>query len=546
MRLLLFRHFSQRSEKFVSDFFDGEIKKFLLANLAIILIFFSGYEIADTALLHRHLPEWFPAAYLLKGLSVSLPVLAVSVVWFFKRRLFSIGSPSAFEPSSDETPFFMNTRQRFHWLISLRWIVILMAGAAVILSIQVLGFLPRESGPPLLATFLGLVMFNFLLVMLVERWPVMENFIFFQLVIDLLFLTLFISFSGGVENPFFLLYTVHPILGSILLRRRDAMGLTAVTAVIFLMMVGSQYLGFFPHFCYHHLLPSAYYYHAAKDASQCWAMAGAFLLVVVVTSSITITLVQELRSTSAQLIQESKMAAVGELAGSVAHEINNPMGVILGKAKMLLTGPDAGALPEKVSGDLHKIVKHSERVAALVRGLLAFSRPSRGRREALSLNELVHLTLPLFRDRLLEHHIELTLALDPSQPQLTGNSNELQQVLLNLVNNAVDAMPEGGRLLVATSVQPGPVQGEARAVLRVEDSGTGMSRGNMERVFQPFFTTKPDGKGTGLGLSISLGLVKSHGGSIEVKSQMGKGSAFLVTLPLKDAATKRGAAYETR
>lgn len=235
----------------------------------------------------------------------------------------------------------------------------------------------------------------------------------------------------------------------------------------------------------------------------------------------------------AQLIQTAKLAAVGELAGGVAHEINNPTGIILAKAKLLLSNL-ADQLPAKVISDLEKIGKHAERVATIARGLLTFSRQSVGERIFVNINTIIAEALSLVEHRLSVENIRATTHLRPDLPAVKGNPNELQQVIINIVNNAIDAMPGGGELTITTDLTS---ELEAEGLLRpyvtmaIHDTGVGIPAADQGKIFDPFFTTKEVGKGTGLGLSISHGIVKSHGGDILAESRAGKGTTFTVKLP---------------
>ncbi|MBI4470003.1 MAG: PAS domain-containing protein [Acidobacteria bacterium] len=235
----------------------------------------------------------------------------------------------------------------------------------------------------------------------------------------------------------------------------------------------------------------------------------------------------------AKLIQTAKLAAVGELAGGVAHEINNPIAIILAKSKLLVSN-FGGRLPAKVVSDVEKIEKHAERVATIARGLLTFSRQSVGERGPTNINTILAEAVSLADHRLSVENMRVNMQLRPNLPSIRGNANELQQVIINMLNNAVDAMPDGGHLTITTDVASETDVGGARreyVILTIGDTGSGIPETIREKIFDPFFTTKEVGKGTGLGLSVSHGIVKSHGGEILVDSQAGKGTLFTVKLP---------------
>jgi len=230
----------------------------------------------------------------------------------------------------------------------------------------------------------------------------------------------------------------------------------------------------------------------------------------------------ELKQAQAQLVQSAKMAAIGELAAGVAHELNNPLTGVLGFAELLLrkTPPDD---PNWAS--LNTIVNEAHRARNTVRGLLDFSRQTEFHKQRADVNEIVRDTLALVRQKLMKHRITLEEGLAPGLPTLLLDVSRMKQVFLNLLINALHAMPQGGTLTVESE----PV-GNGVAV-RVVDTGVGIPEEHLGRIFQPFFTTKSMGEGTGLGLSISLGIVQEHGGRIEVESQVDEGSTFTVWLP---------------
>jgi len=231
----------------------------------------------------------------------------------------------------------------------------------------------------------------------------------------------------------------------------------------------------------------------------------------------------------AQLIHTAKLAAVGELAGGVAHEINNPTGIILAKAKLLLSN-FGDKLPPKVIADLEKVEKHAERIATIARGLLTFSRQSVGERIPVNINTIIAEALSLIEHRLSVENIRLKTHLRPGLPAIKGNPNELQQVIINIVNNAIDAMSGGGELTIITDLAM-EREGREYVTVVIGDTGVGIPEAIRGKIFDPFFTTKDVGKGTGLGLSISHGIVKSHGGDILVESHVGRGTTFTVKLP---------------
>lgn len=236
--------------------------------------------------------------------------------------------------------------------------------------------------------------------------------------------------------------------------------------------------------------------------------------------------VTEQRQVQARLAHASKMAAVGQLAGQVAHEVNNPIAIISAKALLLLSNRRR-EMSDKVASDLDKIVKLSDRVAGIAQSLLSYCRPSRGRRATADLRAPIRSAVALVEQRARSSGVRISDQLEQPLPAEI-NTSEMEQVFLNLALNALDAMPEGGQLRLAPRRATGsdPVHWVGAAL---EDTGPGISMDQRKRVFEPFFSSK--GKGTGLGLSICQELVESHGGRIEVDSAPGGGARFTVWLP---------------
>jgi signal transduction histidine kinase len=233
---------------------------------------------------------------------------------------------------------------------------------------------------------------------------------------------------------------------------------------------------------------------------------------------------EELQRMHGQLVQSEKLSAVGELAASVAHEVKNPMVGIVGFAQLGLESRDVGEMHE-----YFKLIEQDAlRANRILQNLLEFSRPPEMELELLAVNEVVNGSLQLCRHQLQMQGVKVEAALAEGLPPIKGNSNQLRQVLLNLMLNAAQAM-EGSptkHLKVSTS------RGEDGAVeIRVADSGPGIPEEVKEQIFKPFFTTKRRGQGTGLGLSVSRSIIESHRGTIRVASQPGHGATFVICIP---------------
>jgi signal transduction histidine kinase len=224
-----------------------------------------------------------------------------------------------------------------------------------------------------------------------------------------------------------------------------------------------------------------------------------------------------------QLRHADRLATIGQLAAGVAHELNEPLGGILGFAQLARKGP---GLPAQTDADLEKIVNASLHAREIVRKLLIFARQMPAAKTKADLNRVVTEGLYLVEARCATEGIRLERDLDPALAGIVADPGQLQQVLTNLAVNGIQAMPGGGRLTIRTRNRPGGV------VLSVEDTGTGMDEETLREIFNPFFTMKEVGQGTGLGLSVVHGIVTSHGGTIRVESEPGRGSRFDVDLPL--------------
>ncbi len=263
-----------------------------------------------------------------------------------------------------------------------------------------------------------------------------------------------------------------------------------------------------------------------RDAS------GAVTSVIEILNDVT-----ERRRLEEQLRQSQKLEAVGTLAGGVAHDFNNILSAVIGYAHIALmkAGED-----DPLRHDLEQVLAASERATTLTQSLLAFSRKQPIRTEPVAVNDIVS-RFEKFLRRLVREDIEMRLELDRDEATVMADRGQMEQVLMNLVTNARDAMPQGGRLTIRTgraALDESFIQAHgygavgAFATLVVTDTGTGMDQATQRNIFEPFFTTKEQGKGTGLGLSMVYGIVKKHDGFINVYSEPGRGATFRIYLPL--------------
>jgi PAS domain S-box-containing protein len=224
-----------------------------------------------------------------------------------------------------------------------------------------------------------------------------------------------------------------------------------------------------------------------------------------------------------QLVQSEKMAAIGQLAAGIAHELRNPLAIVMNALfdlRQQLGTPSAG-----VAEDLHIAEEEIERAQAIIRNLLEFSRTSGVEVERIDVNELLLRTVQLLQKYMQNNGVQVVTALG-AIPTCAANLNAMRQLLLNLLTNAVQAMPQGGELRLRTARA-----GHDRIRLEVEDTGVGIAAENLHRIFDPFYTTKAPGQGTGLGLSVVHSVVRRHGGDISVDSTPGAGTTFRIELP---------------
>ncbi len=247
-------------------------------------------------------------------------------------------------------------------------------------------------------------------------------------------------------------------------------------------------------------------------------------------------LFEQVRAGEAKLIQSAKLASLGEMAGGIAHELKNPLGIISANAQLLLDHPEDRRLLQQCAERIHLA---SRRAAQIIENLLEFARPQEEQMRLVDIHAVLEETLTLLAHQMELQGVELLRNFHPRLPQVCGNPDLLQQVFTNLILNACNAMPQGGTLEITTDVTP-----DGEVEIRFRDTGCGIPPEHLSRIFDPFFTTRPVGKGTGLGLSVSYSIVKQHHGTIEVESQVNQGSTFTVRLPR--ARKDRGAVRAMR
>jgi PAS domain S-box-containing protein len=236
-----------------------------------------------------------------------------------------------------------------------------------------------------------------------------------------------------------------------------------------------------------------------------------------------VTDITERKRFQQQLLQSEKLAATGQLAASIAHEINNPLSGIKNCIYILMDEIDTGDSKEY----LDMADRELDRIARIVKQLLDFYRPSKETMVSTDINEVIDDVLKFMEAQLKTQNVKVSKKLDPKLPEIMASGEQLKQVFINLILNAQEAMPKSGKLDIKTKFEHKNIK------IEFKDNGYGIPEDEIENLFDPFYSTKTEGKGTGLGLSVSYGIIKAHNGMIDVTSVVGKGTTFTITLPIE-------------
>jgi signal transduction histidine kinase len=237
--------------------------------------------------------------------------------------------------------------------------------------------------------------------------------------------------------------------------------------------------------------------------------------------------IQERHQIQEQMAQADRLASIGQLSSGVAHEINNPLGVILGYTQLMLRSEVRDSERFK---DLKTIEKHVRHCKSIVEDLLNFARRSEPKKEKVDIHKTIEEVLGFIRQNIGSGRIEFKTDFDRRIPPVVLDEKKIKQVLINLLMNARHAVGTQGSIRVSTAWRPA----DGHLEIHVADDGYGIEAKHLKHIFDPFFTTKPTGEGTGLGLSVSYGIIKKHGGEIRVQSKPGEGSTFTVVLPAQE------------
>jgi two-component system NtrC family sensor kinase len=233
---------------------------------------------------------------------------------------------------------------------------------------------------------------------------------------------------------------------------------------------------------------------------------------------------RELQEIQQALLQSEKLAAMGRLTSQIAHELNNPIYGIMNTLELLKTEIPPESKRRRI---LELSLSEIQRLSEMLRNMLSFSKPEEEKRRPIKIDELIEGILLVMEKQMRESNIQVDLAFDPDIPEIMASTNQMRQVMLNILKNAKEAMPKGGILTVRTTKE------EEKILVHIKDTGVGIPEEIRDKIFEAFFTTKQKVKGVGLGLSVCYGIIKDHGGEIRVESEEGKGTSFIISLPIE-------------
>lgn len=362
-----------------------------------------------------------------------------------------------------------------------------------------------------------------------SRLSSVRRHVYLQIAIDIIILTALLHYSGGITNPLALFYLFHAFIAALVLSVRAAVMVAFASMMLLLVLGFAERAGIIPHYPLTVGLFDLY----AIDPIGLWLLVFAYATTLAFSIYFVSTVLARLKRQEGELVRmgrhlalSEKLASVGTLAAGVSHEINNPIGVIKNKVKILRYRVEDGDDQTQLLGELDVVDKHVNRIAKITDGLLQFSRERPFELRPLDLASSLREAADLVRVPFQTAEVELRVAaMLPAGVVVNGSINHLLQVLINILLNAKDASPAHSIVELSCSHVGQEV------LIEVRDHGQGIEPELLEKVFDPFFTTKDVDKGTGLGLAISHGIVARHRGRIEVESEMGRGTCFRIVLP---------------
>lgn len=499
----------------------------LLLVAAISLTIFLTYEIVEVHFLQSTPMSLLRKLHILRGIGTTF--LCAVVVIVYLRRPLSASLP----PSVGIEPRREGTLDQIAWFVQLRWLAVVAVASAVLASQHVLHLLPEEVTVALWIGCGALLATNAFYAVRAVSCARPRLYLLSQIFTDVLLIAYLLHFSGGLENPLFILFIFHVILASILLSRHEACAVTGFIIILFFALGALEYANVLSHYTLK-LFPHVggrdgagpAVEHAAHSLPFLIGMSGAFAALAAGTAYFTTALVGHLREKQVQLLHSERLSTLGQLVAYLAHEINNPIGIISTRMKLLLSD-DENLRSEEFCRESAEIAdRQAARVSQVVHSLLGYAKKHPSEDSACRLDEAAHEALNLLEIESRRPGIRVAAEGIRSSARVPMSRHELVQVFVNLLQNAADAMPAGGLLTVKTSVASG------RARADVTDTGDGIAPETLPRIFEPFFTTKSRQGGTGLGLPICRSLLKAAGGAIEANSPPAQGSTFTLTLPL--------------
>lgn len=433
--------------------------------------------------------------------------------------------------------------ERLHWLIHLRWLAAIGLLATILFARFLLQLVPAI-GPLLLANG-ALVAANVVYFCLWGRWRDastrrLVRFGVAQTIFDYSILTVVLHYTGGIENPLIVFFVFQCIIAAMLFTPILSYLLAGLALCLLTAMLVLERTGIWPHRHVEGYLPEN------VDEHGLFAAGGFFTLSIVLFVSVYLTTTierasrrrrseaakrsRELQEAREQLQQADKMAALGELAASMAHDINNSAGVICTRLDVMEAEGRLRTLPGRVTEDFATLREYARYLRRIAQNWTAHARKSPAKTQRIDLNAAIRSTAEMTAESLQSHGIALEVRLHAEPLWVHGDLVRLQQVVVNLVNNAWDAMDRGGALKIVTAAEPS-TEAPSHAVLVVEDTGKGIAPDELDRVFEPFYSRRSKGQGTGLGLAICQKIVKEMDGDIQVSSRLGEGTSFAIRLP---------------
>ena len=419
------------------------------------------------------------------------------------------------------------------WLVTVRWLACVHVFVIIWLTSSVMGIIAEPR--PLYAVGVALLAYNAVFALYQRRGAVgnggAERSIFFQILLDLVALTLLLYFADLPRNPFLVYFVFHMIIAGMYLRAPRPYFFAGMSSVLVGVVIGLEYLGWIPAFPLR--FPSDPETIRPLDGVYLLGVFVAFASALWITVYFTTSIRRYVDRAHAEIRQKEKMVGIGQLVAGIAHQITNPLDGVQNCLHRI---------GERVKDDPHLteyvqlMVEALDRIERTVKRVQAFARPHGITLQNTDANQAVQGTLQLLRPDY-RKHVKLETELG-AVPPVQGDPYSLQEVVFNLCTNALAAMPDGGTLTLRTyPLGPRDEDQMGSVAIEVSDTGVGIPRVQLEKIFEPFYTTRADSGGTGLGLGLCRMLISEMGGRIEVRSVLGQGTTFTVVLHPADEKT---------